>query len=253
MFMDNFDEDPFAEQRATNLYYPLQARMNGNQLLKLRLDHQGATEPAGDAAQRVHHQEPVENVLSGSLGVSPFAPKQPSYPNSIHFTPFRLWANSEKLMGFKQSGCRVMLEHAESNYLPAQPFSTHSFHPIKPAMTGDRSAYPMLISLADIDMDFRMKASHHEFFLLSLLPITIFWEKDPTIRGVLASRPFHAIPDFILEPLKRTADPSRLHCRYSRDFGDPFRHQNHSFHDASKILPPETVNAWPPDGVWKCG
>ncbi|KAJ7023856.1 hypothetical protein C8F04DRAFT_874437, partial [Mycena alexandri] len=75
----------------------------------------------------------------------------------------------------------------------------------KTAMTGDRSAYPMLISLADIDMDFRMKASHHEFFLLSLLPITIFWEKDPTIRGVLASRPFHAIPDFILEPLKRTA------------------------------------------------
>lgn len=73
-------------------------------------------------------------------------------------------------------------------------------------MTGNRSAYPLLISLADIDMDFRAKASHHAFLLLSLLPIAKFLEKNSEIRGVLASRLFHAILDFILVPLKKAAE-----------------------------------------------
>jgi hypothetical protein len=70
-------------------------------------------------------------------------------------------------------------------------------------MTGNRSAYPLLISLADIDMDFRSKASHHAFLLLALLPIAKFLEKNAEIRGVLASRLYHAVMDFVLEPLKR--------------------------------------------------
>lgn len=73
-------------------------------------------------------------------------------------------------------------------------------------MTGNRSAYPMLISMADLDMDFRMKACHHAFLLLALLPIPKFREKDAEIRGVLANRLFHAVLDFILAPLKKCAE-----------------------------------------------
>ena len=55
-------------------------------------------------------------------------------------------------------------------------------------------------------MDFRMKASHHAFLLLALFPIPKFLERNPEIRGVLDSRIFHAIMDFVLKPLKKTAE-----------------------------------------------
>jgi hypothetical protein len=57
------------------------------------------------------------------------------------------------------------------------------------AMTDNRQSHPFLISLADLDMDFR---------LLALLPIAKFIEKNPEIAGVPVSRLFHSILDFIL-------------------------------------------------------
>ena len=53
------------------------------------------------------------------------------------------------------------------------------------AMTGNRTAHPLLISLANLDMDFRMKGSHHAFFLVSLLPVLKFIHTNKKIRGVL--------------------------------------------------------------------
>lgn len=74
------------------------------------------------------------------------------------------------------------------------------------SMTGNRQAHPVLISLADIDMDFRMKASHHAYLLLALQPIAKFIVKKPDIRGVLESRLYHSIMDHVLQPLKKTAE-----------------------------------------------
>ena len=69
-------------------------------------------------------------------------------------------------------------------------------------MTGNRVAHPLLISLANIAMDFRTKASNDLFLLLALLPIPRFIHSDKKIRGVLESRLFHYCLDIILEPLK---------------------------------------------------
>jgi hypothetical protein len=70
-------------------------------------------------------------------------------------------------------------------------------------MTGNRVAHPLLISLANIAMDFRTKASNDLFLLLALLPIPRFIHSDSKIRGVLESRLIHFCLDIILEPLKK--------------------------------------------------
>jgi hypothetical protein len=72
-------------------------------------------------------------------------------------------------------------------------------------MTGNHIAHPLLISLANIAMDFRTKASNDLFLLLALLPIPRFTHSDRKIRGVLESRLFHHCLDIILEPLKKAA------------------------------------------------
>lgn len=130
-------------------------------------------------------------------------------------------------------------------------------------MTGGRQAHPLLISLANILMDFRMKATNHAFLLLALLPISKFIHQDRKTRGVLENRMIHECLDFILKPLKKAAevgimmsDPAGF-CRYVftplaayivdvqealalsgiggktshitmatyKKFGDPFRHE----------------------------
>jgi hypothetical protein len=53
------------------------------------------------------------------------------------------------------------------------------------AMTGGRVAHPLLISLANLLMDFRMKTTNHAFLLLALLPVPKFIHKNRKARGVL--------------------------------------------------------------------
>lgn len=73
-------------------------------------------------------------------------------------------------------------------------------------MTGNRVAHPLLISLADIIMDFRMKASNHAFMLLAILPVPKFLHKNKRICGVLENRLVHECIDFVVEPLKKAAE-----------------------------------------------
>ena len=72
-------------------------------------------------------------------------------------------------------------------------------------MTGNRVAHPVLISLANLLMDFKSKASNRAFMLLALLPVPKFIEKSHEIRGVLESRLIHECLDFVLKPLKTAA------------------------------------------------
>ena len=73
------------------------------------------------------------------------------------------------------------------------------------AMTGGRSAHPLLISLANISQEFRNKASNHSYLLLGLLPIPKFIHKKRRIRGMLEARLYHSCLDIILAPLKAAA------------------------------------------------
>ncbi|KAJ7665341.1 hypothetical protein DFH06DRAFT_1323734 [Mycena polygramma] len=72
-------------------------------------------------------------------------------------------------------------------------------------MMGNKHAHPVLLSTALIDAWFRMKASFHAFLLLMLIPIVKFRESDAEVKGVLKSRMFHAMMDFVLKPLKVAA------------------------------------------------
>ena len=77
-------------------------------------------------------------------------------------------------------------------------------------MTGDRTAHPVLLSLANIHMDVRMKPSAHAFVLLALLPCPKFLVKDRPTRGVLESRVIHLCLDIITQPIKLAAHAGRM-------------------------------------------
>jgi hypothetical protein len=51
-----------------------------------------------------------------------------------------------------------------------------------------------------------MKASHHAFLLIALLPVPKFLHPNQRIRGVLESRLIHDCLDHVLQPLKKAAE-----------------------------------------------
>ena len=71
-------------------------------------------------------------------------------------------------------------------------------------MTSQHQAHPLLISLANINMEFQMKASNHALLLLALLPILIFIANN-AMKGALEAHLIHECLDFVLEPLKTAA------------------------------------------------
>jgi len=77
-------------------------------------------------------------------------------------------------------------------------------------MTGDRVAHPVLLSLANIRMNVRMKSSSHAFVLTALLPCPKFLVKDRAICGALESRTVHLCLDVITHPLKLAARTGRM-------------------------------------------
>ena len=72
-------------------------------------------------------------------------------------------------------------------------------------MSGNCMAYPLLISLANIDLDICLKTSMHTYLLLSLLPILKFTHKNSHICGLLHNRLIHQALAVVLELLKTTA------------------------------------------------
>ncbi|KAG1732353.1 hypothetical protein EDB19DRAFT_1640230 [Suillus lakei] len=77
-------------------------------------------------------------------------------------------------------------------------------------MTGRCLTHPLLISLANIKMAVRNKASSHAFLLTALLPITEFLHLAKCMQGVLEARLIHHCLDIILKPLKQAAHIGRM-------------------------------------------
>ncbi|KAJ6461670.1 hypothetical protein C8R45DRAFT_841979 [Mycena sanguinolenta] len=154
----------------------------------------------------VYYRDPVECVEA--------LLSNPLVQDHIQYTPFRLWETSEKLMRFFSEwlsgdfAWKIQKQLPEGATVLGTVLSTDKTQ--LTSMTGNRQAHPLLISLADLDMEFRTKASHHAFVLLALLPIAKFLEKNKEIVGVLNNRLFHAIMDFILAPLKKTAEVGQM-------------------------------------------
>jgi len=133
-------------------------------------------------------------------------------------------------------------------------------------MSGNRMAYPVLISLANIDACIHSKSSLHAHLLLALLPIAKFMHKTTRVCSLLQDRLVHQALNVVLSPLKTAAavgimmsDP-RGNLRYcftpiaawiadtpeecllsgtspkaspvttatSKNFGDPYQHPPHT-------------------------
>ena len=72
-------------------------------------------------------------------------------------------------------------------------------------MTGNRSAHPLLITLANIDSTIRSSSSSHALKLLALIPTPKFVGVKKGLHGVLENRFVHMCLDFVTAPLKATA------------------------------------------------
>jgi hypothetical protein len=72
------------------------------------------------------------------------------------------------------------------------------------AMTGNRVAHPLLISLANIRMDVRLKSSNQAYLLLALLPVPKFIASKKQ-NGFLEKQLLHACIGMVLEPLRKAA------------------------------------------------
>jgi hypothetical protein len=79
-------------------------------------------------------------------------------------------------------------------------------------MTGDRMAHPVLLTLANIKMNVRMKASNHALPLIALLPVPKFVGIHKDLRGVLENRVMHMCLDVITDPLKDVARNGAWMC-----------------------------------------
>ncbi|KAJ7042721.1 hypothetical protein C8F04DRAFT_1207803 [Mycena alexandri] len=277
-FIETMRRDKFRKERETNLYYPFcsggdweygsflslssmsQSSIDGllglELTAKMNLSFRTAKElrnriemlPKGPEWKAIpwattyptkklltlYYRDPLE-CLQSLLS-------NPLIQDHVHFTPFRLWSNSEKLMRIYTEWLSGDVAWEIQEQLP--PGATLLGTIISTdktqltTMTGNRSAYPMLISLADLDMDFRMKAAHYTFLLLALIPIARFREKDAEVRGVLANRLFHAVLDFILAPLKKCAEIGMM-------MSDPLgwrRWSNHTIKQLMKLE--ETMDPW---------
>ena len=69
-------------------------------------------------------------------------------------------------------------------------------------ISGNHMAYPLLISLANIDLAIHSKISMDTYLLLALLPIAKFTHKDMRTRGLLHDRLTHQALHEVLVPLK---------------------------------------------------
>ncbi|KAG1848368.1 hypothetical protein C8R48DRAFT_677294 [Suillus tomentosus] len=73
-------------------------------------------------------------------------------------------------------------------------------------MTGARVAHPLLLGLANIHMQTRMKLSSRAFLLTALLPIPQYLHSNQRMRGVLEDRLIHQCLSIVLKPLMIAAE-----------------------------------------------
>ena len=73
------------------------------------------------------------------------------------------------------------------------------------AMTGGHVSHPLVMTLANLDAEVRMKSSFGSLTLLALLPIPKFIGVKKPLHGVLENRVTHACLDLICAPLKKVS------------------------------------------------
>ncbi|KAJ7128227.1 hypothetical protein C8R43DRAFT_897203 [Mycena crocata] len=244
-FMENFNSDAYAPVRQNNMYYPFasykewelasfltRSRMTMDQIDEfLRLEVTKSNHLSFSSAKELRNR--IELLPSGPQWRTRTWPsphrtavpldlyyrdpvkcleallQNPLVQDHLEFTPYRLYTTAAKMMRvyteFFSGDLAWELQDKMLKEATLLGTILSSDKTTITRMTGGRCAHPVLISLANINMEYRMKASHHSFMLLYLFPIPIFLHKNKKIHGVLQARQFHAILDYVLQPLKDAA------------------------------------------------
>ncbi|KAI6009068.1 hypothetical protein BKA83DRAFT_4505299 [Pisolithus microcarpus] len=226
-FLRRFDMDRHALHRQTNMYYPfanlgdwemanflLQSNLSMREIdsylslsmtKKMPLSFWTAKELRGRIEDLpkgpcwkicivpMHHPttSPVELYWRDPLECIEALFNHPFYAGKMDYSPFRVFT----AVPTGSMLCGIILSSDKTN--------------ITNVCRG-KVAHPLLISLANIRMNVRNKASSHAFLLTALMPIVKFIHPIPRIHSVLEARLFHTCLDFILEPLKKAAQLGRM-------------------------------------------
>ncbi|KAH9015572.1 hypothetical protein EDB85DRAFT_2076337 [Lactarius pseudohatsudake] len=246
-FLQSFDRDQYAQERKKNIFYPFASRAEWEMaafLLRsglsmasidsflslelingLGLSFRNARRLRGLAEMLPQGPEwrckPCDSPFPMKKNVDLFYRdpleciqsilSNPLMSDHIRFTPFRVYESAVSAMRIYTEWLSGDAAWSMQSQLPDGAtllgVVLSSDKTNISAMTGGRVAHPLLISLANLLMDFRMKGTNHAFLLLAL-----------KTRGILENRMVHECLDFILTPLKKP--PNLL-----QTVGDPFRHE----------------------------
>ncbi|KAG1776905.1 hypothetical protein EV702DRAFT_1045915 [Suillus placidus] len=235
-FRDRFNMDPYTVHRKDNLYYPFASCQDwelGSFLLCSSLSMAAIDEFLGlELVKALPLSFRTAKELRGCAELLPPVPKwqyhiistthptkqplhfywrdpldcieslfsHPLFANEIDVTPQRVYDTAEpwSMQSQLPDGAMllgIILSSDKTNITN---------------MTGGRVAHPLLISLANIKMATRNKASSHAFLLTALLPIAEFLHPVKWMQSVLEARLVHQCLDIVLEPLKQAARIGRM-------------------------------------------
>ncbi|KAG2109555.1 uncharacterized protein F5147DRAFT_772863 [Suillus discolor] len=227
-FLSLFDSDENSVYRKNNLYYPFSCREDWQ--LAAWLLHSGLSMGKIDSFLSL---EMVKDLPFGPRWMSQIIPtshptkspvilywhdplecissifNHPLFHDCMDFTPRKVYSTAEKR-------CCVYTEWMTGNdawnMQMAIPRGATLLGTILSsdktnitALTGDRVAHPLLISLANIHMDIQLKSSLSAFVLTALLPIPKFVHRKKRMKGVLEDHLIHQCLDIVLKPLKQAA------------------------------------------------
>ncbi|KAG1734062.1 uncharacterized protein EDB91DRAFT_1238466 [Suillus paluster] len=242
-FLDRFNMDPYAVHRKDNLYYPFMSRQDwelGSVLLCSSLSMAAMDEFLGlKLVKALPLSFRTTKELHGRSELLPSVPKwqyhiistthptkkplhlywrdpldcieslfsHPLFANKIDLTPQRVYDTVECTARIYSKWVTGDTAWSMQSQLPDGAtllgIILSSDKTNITNMTGGRVAHPLLISLANIKMATRNKASSHAFLLTALLPIAEFLHPVKRMQSVLEARLVHQCLDIVLEPLKQ--------------------------------------------------
>ncbi|KAG6373014.1 hypothetical protein JVT61DRAFT_7067 [Boletus reticuloceps] len=249
-FLAKFRQDEFAPHRESNLYYPFSGPEDwkvANFLLTSRLSMRAIDDflslklvktlplsfasakelrsraeilPSGPVwkfqiVPTTHPtKQPIHLYYRDSLDCIEALFNNPLFAGHMDFSPYRLFTTAEQVVRLytewmsSDGAWELQSQIPQDSTLCGVILSSDKTNITN--MCGGKVAHPLLISLANIRMKVRNKASSHAFLLLALIPIPRFLHHSTRICSVLEARLFHQCLDIVLEPLKTAARIGRM-------------------------------------------
>ncbi|KAN0093092.1 hypothetical protein V8E55_003876 [Tylopilus felleus] len=133
----------------------------------------------------------------------------PWFTNSLDLCPYRVFTTAQRLIqlyGEWMSGdtaWNIQSQLPEGACVLGIILSSDKTNVTN--QTGRKVSHPLLMSLANIHMDVRAKASLHMFVPIAFLPITKFIHSHSRMKSVLRDHLYHQCLDIMLEPLNIAA------------------------------------------------